>query len=128
MISVKTYTYDGTNLIETGIKKVIYNPPATIVLWNDGTKTVSKCDKEDKFDKLTGFILCVVKHYIGSKKLRAWTEKWVYDASDKSSNTNIKPNKNKVDKVDYNALVKEVDKRLDIAIDNILAEMYGYKL
>lgn len=25
------------------IKKVIFNDPATIVLWNDGTKTVVKC-------------------------------------------------------------------------------------
>ncbi len=124
MISVTAYTFDGTNNIKLGIKKVIYNPPATIVLWNDGTKTVSKCDKEDKFDKLTGFILCVAKHYIGSKQLREWTEKWVYDASDKDNNANVKSNKNKVD---YNALLKEVDKRLDIAIDNILAEMYGYK-
>ena len=30
-----------------GIKKVIYNKPATIILWKDNTKTISICDKED---------------------------------------------------------------------------------
>lgn len=131
MLSVTVYTFDGTENIKLGIKKVVYNPPATVVLWNDGTKTVSKCDKEDKFDKLTGFILCVVKHYVGGKKLRERTEKWVYNTPEKdSNNTNIKFNKNKVNKVskvDYNALLKEVDNRLDRAVYNILAEIYGYK-
>lgn len=27
------------------VDKVIYNPPATIVFWNDGTKTVVKCQE-----------------------------------------------------------------------------------
>ena len=27
----------------SGIKKVIFNPPATIVFWEDGSKTVVKC-------------------------------------------------------------------------------------
>lgn len=48
-----------------GIKKVIFNTPATIILWNDGTKTVSKCHNE-KFDKEKGFAMAVAKKAVGS--------------------------------------------------------------
>lgn len=33
------------------IKKVIFNDPATIILWKDGTKTVVKCQEGDTYDK-----------------------------------------------------------------------------
>lgn len=32
------------------------------VLWKDGTKTKSKCAKEDAFDFKVGFVLCLAKH------------------------------------------------------------------
>lgn len=38
-----------------GIKKVIFNNPATIILWMDGTRTVVKCCNKDVFNKETGF-------------------------------------------------------------------------
>ena len=47
------------------IKKVIFNDPATIVLWSDGTKTVVKCRDGEIFDKHTGFAMCVVKKIYG---------------------------------------------------------------
>ena len=33
------------------IQEVIFNKPATIVKWDDGTKTVVKCGKYDKYDR-----------------------------------------------------------------------------
>lgn len=42
-------------------KKVIFNNPATIVIWNDGTKTISKCSENDTFDKMKGFLTCYYK-------------------------------------------------------------------
>lgn len=48
-----------------GIKKVLFNTPATIILWNDGTKTVSKCHNEE-FDKEKGFAMAVAKKIVGS--------------------------------------------------------------
>ena len=38
------------------IKDVIYNDPATIVFWEDGTKTVVKC-KNEKFDPEKGLAM-----------------------------------------------------------------------
>lgn len=37
-------------------KRYIINNGATILFWNDGTKTVSKRHKEDEFDKELGFL------------------------------------------------------------------------
>lgn len=36
------------------IDRVIFNPPATIVLWDDGTKTVVKCSEDDEWDEEKG--------------------------------------------------------------------------
>ena len=42
------------------IKNVIFNKPATIVPWADGTKTVVKCENED-FDPEKGLAMAIVK-------------------------------------------------------------------
>ena len=34
-------------MCNVSIRKVIFNDPATIVLWSDGSKTVVKCGPED---------------------------------------------------------------------------------
>ena len=47
-------------------KKAIYNPPATIVLWEDGTKTVVKCDERDEYDAKYGLALCYMKKALGN--------------------------------------------------------------
>ena len=47
-------------------RKVVFNPPATIVLWKDGTKTVVKCDKDDTFDEMKGLALCYMKKALGN--------------------------------------------------------------
>lgn len=48
------------------IKKVIYNDPATIVLWSDGTKTIVKCQEGETFDAEKGLALCFVKKILGN--------------------------------------------------------------
>lgn len=45
----------------SGIKKVIYNDPATTVIWHDGSKTTIKCHDEDSYDPVIGLLLCVIK-------------------------------------------------------------------
>jgi len=41
---------------DMGIKKYIINKNATIIFWDDDTKTISKRHQEDKFDKELGFL------------------------------------------------------------------------
>ena len=51
------------------IKKVIFNPPATIVFWRDGTKTVVKANNEP-FDWEKGLAMAYVKKSYGDNKGR----------------------------------------------------------
>lgn len=48
------------------IKDVIFNNPATIIKWKDGTKTVVKCADGDIYNKETGFALCIIKKMYGN--------------------------------------------------------------
>ena len=50
-----------------GIKNVIFNYPATIVFWEDGTKTVVKCQHDDYYSMETGLALCIAKKALGNK-------------------------------------------------------------
>ena len=52
---------------EPKIKKVIFNKPATIVLWADGTKTVGNCQDGDTYDKEKGIALCFMKKIMNNK-------------------------------------------------------------
>lgn len=55
--------HKGNTLPE--IKKVIFNPPATIVFWKDGTKTVVKCKEGEEFSEWAGIALCLAKKLYG---------------------------------------------------------------
>lgn len=48
------------------IKDVIFNNPATIVFWNDGTKTVVKAENE-AFDPEKGLAMAISKKFLGNK-------------------------------------------------------------
>ena len=48
------------------INRVLFNPPATIVFWGDGTKTVVKVREGDKFEKYAGFAMACMKKMFGS--------------------------------------------------------------
>lgn len=48
------------------IKKVVFNDPATIVFWNDGTKTVVKADGEP-FDPEKGLAMAIAKKHFGNE-------------------------------------------------------------
>lgn len=48
-------------------ENVIFHDPATIVYWDDGTKTVVKCGEDDTYDKEKGLALCYMKKYYGNK-------------------------------------------------------------
>lgn len=52
----------------TKIKNVIFNDPATIVFWADGTKTVVKCGENDIYDPEKGLAMAVAKKCLGTNK------------------------------------------------------------
>ena len=62
------------------IKDVIFAPPATIVYWSDGSKTVVKCSEKDVFDPEKGLAMAIAKRCGGSKgsyykEIQNWVEK-----------------------------------------------------
>lgn len=66
------YTTNGakTKPFETmpKIEKVIFNPPATIVKWKDGTKTIVKCQDGDEFDWEKGLAMAYVKRAFNNER------------------------------------------------------------
>lgn len=50
---------------KTSIKDVIFNNPATIVFWDDGTKTVVKAENEE-FDPEKGLAMAIAKKALGN--------------------------------------------------------------
>ena len=50
------------------LTKVISSGPATIAFWDDGTKTVVKCDEEDIYSAKVGILYSVIRKCIGEGK------------------------------------------------------------
>lgn len=68
-LDVLNHVTDPTDFGRTSLKisKVIFNDPATIVLWADGTKTVVKCQEGDIFDEEKGLAMAICKKAYGNK-------------------------------------------------------------
>lgn len=47
-------------------KQIIYNGPATIVFWEDGTKTIVKRSKKEKDNKYNAFCAALAKKIYGN--------------------------------------------------------------
>lgn len=64
---------EETNMTAASIKNVIFAPPATIVYWSDGSKTVVKCSEK-------GLAMAIAKRCGGNKgsyyrEIQNWVEK-----------------------------------------------------
>ena len=62
------------------IKKVLYKNPATIVFWNDGSKTIVKCQENDAYDPEKGLAMAIIKKVYGNtghyyKGFKKWLPK-----------------------------------------------------
>lgn len=68
------------------IRKVIYNPPATIIFWEDETKTVVKCCETDIYDPEKGFAMAVIKKLCGntSAPFHRLFKTWCFESKDNS--------------------------------------------
>ena len=51
---------------ELDFERIEFHDPATIVFWNDGTKTVVKTRHGDKFDKEKGLAMAIAKKVMGN--------------------------------------------------------------
>lgn len=63
------------------IEKVIFNEPATIVIWADGTKTVVKTQNGETYDPEKGLAMAISKKALGNKgnyfdTIKKWTDEY----------------------------------------------------
>lgn len=69
------------------IEKVIFNDPATIIFWKDGTKTVVKCSEDDEFNPEVGMAMAISKKALGNKgnycnEFKKWVEPYYEEAEE----------------------------------------------
>lgn len=102
-------------MCNVSIRKVIFNNPATIVLWSDGTKTVVKCGPDDIFDKEKGLAMAIVKKMAGNdSRFHKIFKKW------------CKPDETNEDAGVYAKVLKELDQmaaQTKDSITGLLAKM-----
>ena len=92
------FTFNGHR--ELKVKKIIFNNPATIVFWSDGTKTVVKCGKDDTYDKEKGFYIACAKKLFGNDfKAVGRMNKALEMAEDKNDENPIDRTKKAFDKM-----------------------------
>ena len=47
------------------VNKIIFSGPCTIILWDDGTKTIARVSEDDEFDPEKGIAVCFMKRMLG---------------------------------------------------------------
>lgn len=93
-LSCANYTIEASSLLFPtklpAINRVIFNFPATVVLWSDGTKTVVKCGERDEWDPEKGLAMAIAKKAMGNKgSYNKVFKKWVYPDYDEPVDIDI---------------------------------------
>ena len=65
--SAKLRGLKGTSYMidDVRVKKIIFSGPCTIILWEDGTKTIARVSDGDEFDPEKGVAVCFMKRILG---------------------------------------------------------------
>lgn len=109
----QNYKKGTAALHAASIKNVIFNPPATVVYWSDGTKTVVKCSVNDKFDPEKGLAMAIAKRCANnSGSYYKEIQKWVGEESCYKANFADMP-KEKATLPADNALLKKYVAKAD---------------
>ena len=111
------------------IKDVIFNPPATIVFWMDGTKTVVKDQGEVFYDPEKGMAMAVAKKAFGNqgnyynqfkKHIDIWEKKQEAEFTSSYANTVlgdlIEKFRNSLAKTNYNTVTNTKRTKIDTEI------------
>ena len=86
----KTIKYETYNPLR--VDRIIFSPPATIVFWKDGTKTVVKCADGEPFSEYNGFAAALLKKVFGSNSAvkKIIQRKKQYATPAKANSNNVK--------------------------------------
>ena len=76
-----------------GVKRVVFNDPATIIFWADGEKTVVKCSEGETFNPYMGFCAAVAKRVYGNNsRVRKIVDGGYYQDQDKEVHVKVSTN------------------------------------
>lgn len=92
------------------IKDVIFNNPATIVLWDDGTKTVVKTQNDEVYDPEKGIAMAVSKKIFGNRgnyynNFKPWLDSY-YKEQEAKERTIIDCLKDAIESINKEAIEK----------------------
>lgn len=104
------------------IKDVIHNPPATIVFWGDGSKTVVKCQDGEEYDPEKGLTMAFFKRMHDNKghyfeEIKKWTKQYYEKYPTDSKGVTIKFTAH-----DWVEMIKEISDT-----SKLIAEMEKYR-
>lgn len=102
-----TFKFDslsGFIRVPTLSKPPIFNDPATICYWTDGTKTVVKCQEGDTYSPEAGLALCYMKKILGNtskdlnKELHKYIPEEIIEKRESKTGKKVKKEKTKKSK------------------------------
>ena len=124
---------DYTSMYGKAIKKVIFNDPATIVMWNDGTKTVVKKHGDVEFNGEAAVMYAYVLrwHFNNNRKsMRIWlkqnAKRFEWQSEEPKKITVTRTSKGKITKASqreiYDAMTPEQKEVVDAIIKDAVKE------
>ena len=67
------------------IKQVYFNEPVTVVLWENGDKTIVRCQDGDTYSKESGLAIAIMKYMSGNKgRFNDIFKKWIPESDEKN--------------------------------------------
>ena len=87
-------TKEAIKIMCNSIKKIIFNDPATIIIWGNGDKTIVKCGEGEIYDPEKGMAMAIAKHFLGDKgnyyeTFKKWLPKEHETVKESKSNTEL---------------------------------------
>lgn len=78
------HDYNTTSKIPN-IKQVYFNEPVTVVLWENGDKTIVRCQNGDTYSKESGLAIAIMKYMSGNKgRFNDIFKKWIPESNEKN--------------------------------------------
>lgn len=85
------------------IKKVIFNDPATVIIWKDGTKTIVRAGEGEEYDPEKGLAMAIAKKALGNQgNYYNVFKKWLPEEVNDEYDDQIEQMKEYIDELDKN--------------------------
>jgi hypothetical protein len=112
--------FNGVSAIFPDIKNVIFNYPATIVIWSDNSKTVVKVQDGDEFDPEHGLAMAIVKKMYGNTgKYCEIFKKWIKEEEEDYP---------EIPSISYDEAMANIKKTAEKLEKEVLNSLYGTRM